>query len=406
MGGGQSTPAPTGGVFTGDLLAFAGCTSARRLAADGAPFYKVAFEATDPQLYAAVAAKVGEVAAVLRTMDGPVYVLIYNERQWNTAPMPVTLLFPSLTPEGRRAPNLATLGRQHRWMAGLLRGLEADVHVCNTFPMTEVYQVDAGHAGNGALREDILPMDHNLYNACPFVLKTAGDEYVYELGKTQSHVLRRKGDSYSDLCRKWGQKRAEVRKKGRDCNRDNNMCAQEHADITAQLEADIRAAYDFHNIIPYRRPARRVRATLTAEALTAYDEIGSEVVWQWSWRELAEVTRVQPVALVLTGDGELVVYNARDQVIGTAPNAGAAAASAAVAASAERDAAFADILRSIQARTGADGDGGSARLDYRRRDGREGQNVADGEEGVGGEGGEGAARRPGGACAPPPFTFI
>jgi hypothetical protein len=314
-----------------------------------------------------------------------------------TLPVTVQLLFPSITRSGRRAPNFAALGTLHRWLADILEMPQTSYYnkymmQCYTYCEDEsgkffpcgcnwkdecqakvvgaegVIDTTAKHtlfygaytlfldhpwlrgAFAGArwrtLRQNILPMDVDLYNNCRFALKSSNEEfYAFQLTRDRCQVLRKGPVGQKRVCattgwwifsrtycydeplptKQYGEvcKTYESTKYGfRNCNDDNNMCADKSAATNAAFSSDLTNQQGYHEYysLPFSKPSNRVRLSLMSDALVAYSEDrdqAGEVVWYWSFSRIPPERRRPPLALVLTDKGDLVLFNGDDEAVGS-----------------------------------------------------------------------------------------
>jgi len=313
--------------------------------------------------------------------------------EFNKLNVTATIIFPSIMSDGKVAPNYAILGQQHKWLSDILEmphsayfnkwmmqcytycedsagkffpcgcswdgecesKVVAQEGVIDSVPKHTLfygaYMLNLTHgwissAFQGSqylsLRQNILPMDMDMYNNCRFVMKSVNDEhYVYEIGQTRSHVLRKGppgtrricestggwGGStscrdapistkrYTDICTKH-----ENKKHGfNNCTDDNAMCYQKTAKVAMEFQGERdEQQYNTYYSMPYRKASKKVRISLTYDSLAAYSEDSSQsgdLLWVWSFERIAKSVRIPPLALLLTDKGELVLFNGLNQQI-------------------------------------------------------------------------------------------
>lgn len=482
-----------------DILQYVGCVSfastPERSPLLKAPFYTVEFDAMDRDLRYAVAQQIQAVAGRLGFMEGPVTAFIYRDynslgdgRSWfdnhgndydrfrrefsQTLPVTVILMFPSITKDGKRAPNYARLGTQHKWLTDMLelpqtsyynkwmmqcytycedssgkffpcgcswdnecqakvRGKEGVIDTVQKHTLFYgAYMINVSHgwiyslfqyAQYLSLRQNILPMDMTMYNNCRFVMKSLNAEtYVYEIGKTQSHVLRKgvvgtrrvceRGGwpsyathcydryiptrSYTDVCKQYESEKYSFN----GCNDDSSMCAGKTAEQQAAFESErAEQQYNVYYSMPYRKASNKVRMALTIDSLAAYSEDQSQqgdLLWVWSFQKIPKSVRIPPLALVLTDKGELVLFNGLNQQIGSLSEEMGINVREEDENYGEDDGMTDEERRRMEELL----DYLRNRADQAMRDARKKGSASGVGDGRGGDGGPG--------CDPPPFTFV
>lgn len=276
----------------------------------------------------------------------------------------VVVMFPSLTKEGKAITTLAEIGKSHRLVSDLLYlpqntpmaygnthhkqcqsfckdkngkffpcgciwdgqcKIEIENHLKRTMFLA-AYMLNMEHpdisplfenAENRSYRLDILPMGIYQYNNCRYALISQNKQYVFNVQRSGCKVYRNTSFNadFREVCAK-GEYEKFIRE---NCTDENEMCKYMDfiADSNFKYAVLPNNGWTTYYTIRYKDYAPRgfLYLVLDDMRVEVLSEQGQKQLWEMLFVSVPKENRVKPLALVLSNDGELLIYNGDNKLI-------------------------------------------------------------------------------------------
>jgi len=166
-------------------------------------------------------------------------------------------------------------------------------------------------------QQSVLPMWIELFSNCRYNLVSQNGDYMLAIGKDRATIYRRSNAStdFKRLCR--GGDVRNYRLSG--CKESNRMCASASKAVSREYLAMLSNVSVVQKAFVYNKPATRAAyMILTQKKVSVLEESSDAVLWEWDFSSIIpEKDLVYPIAVRLKNNGELSIFNALNEEVGS-----------------------------------------------------------------------------------------